>query len=314
MSEPSSSSTTKRKRGLPSRVQMRHSNHFVDELAERNEPSVGRLVSLDQVEADPSQPRSDFDGLEELVQSVEDRGVLEPILVRPLGRSGGGPYRIISGERRFRAATEAGLLEIPVIVMEVSDREALEIALVENLQRKDLTPFEEADGYAALAEQYEYTHDQIAKAVGKSRTVVTESFSLLQLQPGARQTARDLRVLSKSILLEVLRRASEEEDQVELLERIAADGLNRADLRAEARVADAEDKATPKARKASDAPKPYVFKFKAPDKKYQLNITFRQESVAPTDLIEALESTIQQLRDLENEEQENLLSGPGTLG
>ena len=281
MSEPSSTtSTTKRKRGLPSRVQMRHSNHFVEELAARNEPSIGRLVALDQVEPDPAQPRSDFDGLEELVHSVQDRGVLEPILVRPLGRSGGGPYQIISGERRFRAATEAGLLEIPAIVMEVSDREALEIALVENLQRKDLTPFEEADGFAALAEQYEYTHEQIAKAVGKSRTVITESLSLLQLEPGARETARELRVLSKSTLLEVLRRSSGEEERVALLERIAADGLNRADLRAEARKLEevASDQAS-KPRKPGAQPKPYVFKFKAPDKKYQLNITFRQESV-----------------------------------
>ncbi len=83
-------------------------------------------------------------------------------------------YRIISGERRFRASQEAGLYEVPVIEMDVSEQEALEIALIENLQRKDLTPFEEAEGYRLLAERHEYTHEEIASAVGKSRTVITE--------------------------------------------------------------------------------------------------------------------------------------------
>ncbi len=307
MSEPRAASSSKRKRGLPSRVQMRHSQHFVEELAARNEPTVGRLVALAQVEPDPHQPRSDFDGLEELVQSVADRGILEPILVRALGNgSGDKPYRIISGERRFRAATEAGLVEIPVIIMDVSDQEALEIALVENLQRKDLTAFEEADGFAALAEQYDYTHDQISKAVGKSRSAVTESLSLLQFEPEVRDCARAEKVLSKSLLLEVLRRSEDPETQMELVRRIAQEGLNRAALRAEAKAeADgtaAQEKAPAKARQ-----KPFVFKFKSPNRDYALNISFRKESVEPADLIAALEATLEELRQMEAQQKADLL-------
>lgn len=302
MSDAATSRRTKKKRGLPSRVQMRASNHFVDELVARSEPAVGKMVALDQVEPDPAQPRNDFDGLEELVQSVSDRGVLEPILVRPLGDAGSGPYRIISGERRFRAASEAGLLEIPAIVMDVDDREALEIALVENLQRKDLTAFEEADGYAALAEQYSYTHEQISKAVGKSRTVVTESFSLLQIQPEARRAAIGFGVASKSLLLEVLRRTTDEEEQIELLQRIATEGLKRADLRAEASEAPA-----PRKRSAKSRNRPHVFRFKGPEKQYSLNISIRKETVEPSDLIRALETTIAELEAMETEGLERLL-------
>ena len=293
----------KKKRGLPSRVQMRASNHFVDELVARSEPAVGKMVALDQVEPDPAQPRNDFDGIEELVQSVSDRGVLEPILVRPLGEAGAGPYRIISGERRFRAATQAGLLEIPAIVMDVDDREALEIALVENLQRKDLNAFEEAEGYAALAEQYSYTHEDISKAVGKSRTVVTESFSLLQIEPAARRAAIGFGVTSKSLLLEVLRRATGEEEQIALLERIAHEGLKRADLRAEAAASPA-----PKKRSSSgERSKPHVFRFKGPEKQYSLNISIRKETVEPSDLIRALETTIAELKAMEAEGLDRLL-------
>src|SRR5215831_2716938 len=178
---------------------MRHDTHFVEELAARHETPVGKMVPLSAIEPDPHQPRSAMGDLSELVSSIRAKGVLGPILVRPrpdeapLGEATGpspgahgagiaGPlYRIISGERRYRAAQEAGLYEVPVIEMDVSAEEALEIALIENLQRKDLTPFEEAEGYRALAERHQYTHEEIAEAVGKARSVITESLSLLQM-------------------------------------------------------------------------------------------------------------------------------------
>lgn len=184
----SSATASPSKRGLPNRVKMRHDRHFVEELAARSEPSVGRLISVASIEPDPHQPREAMGELDELVQSVRSKGVLEPILIRrnpeaseaaQTDGAGAATYRIISGERRFRAAMEAGLLEIPAIEMDVGDQEAREIALVENLQRKDLTPFEEAEAYRALAELYSYTHEQIASAVGKSRVGVTESLTLL---------------------------------------------------------------------------------------------------------------------------------------
>ncbi len=289
MSEPA------RKRGLPVRVKMRHDNHFVEELTARHEAPVGRMIPLSAIEPDPGQPRSTMGDLDDLVASIRDKGVLEPILVRP--RPGGPPeatggpsgvlFRIISGERRYRAAQEAGLYEVPAIEMDLTDEEALEIALIENLQRKDLTPFEEAEGYRLLAETHSYTHEEISEAVGKSRTVVTESLSLLQMPPRVRDTVQALGITSKSLLLEVLK-AGREEEMIDLLEEVARRGLNRDDLRQRLRRGDKGGK--------SSRRRPYVFRFKAPDRTFNLSLTFRQSEVDKDDLIRALEQILVDLR------------------
>ena len=281
-----------RKRGLPVRVKMRHDTHFVEELTARHEAPVGRMIPLSAIEPDPGQPRSTMGDLGDLVMSIRDKGVLEPILVRPRpggpeGGLSGVLYRIISGERRYRAAQEAGLYEVPAIEMEVSDEEALEIALIENLQRKDLTPFEEAEGYRLLGEAHGYTHEEIAEAVGKSRTVVTESLSLLQMPPRARDTVQALGLTSKSLLLEVLKAGSEGE-MIELLEEVARRGLNRDDLRQRLR--------RERGGKKFGRRKPYVFRFKAPDKTFSLSLSFRQSEVDQDDLIHALEQILADLR------------------
>lgn len=290
MSEPS------RKRGLPVRVKMRHEPHFVEELTARHETPVGKMVPLSTIEPDPHQPRSAMGDLDELVASIREKGVLEPILVRPRptpeDTEGDAPapagilYRIISGERRYRAAQEAGLYEVPVIEMDVSEQEALEIALIENLQRKDLTPFEEAEGYRLLAERHQYTHEEIASAVGKSRTVITEGLSLLQMPPRVRDTVQALAITSKSLLLEVLK-AGDEQEMIELLEEVARRGLNRDDLRQRLR----RDKSGKNGRR-----RPYVFRFKSPDKSYSLSLTFRQSEVDKDDLVRALEQILADLR------------------
>lgn len=285
MSEPS------RKRGLPLRVKMRHDTHFVEELAARHETPVGKMVPLSTLEPDPGQPRSTMGDLGELVASIREKGVLEPILVRPRPESSapapaGVLYRIISGERRYRAAQEAGLYEVPVIEMDVSEQEALEIALIENLQRKDLTPFEEAEGYRLLAERHEYTHEEIASAVAKSRTVVTESLSLLQMPPRVRDTVQALAITSKSLLLEVLK-AGDEQQMIDLLEEVARRGLNRDDLRQRLR----REKPGKTGRR-----RPYIFRFKAPDRRYSLSLTFRQSEVDKGDLVRALEQVLSDLR------------------
>jgi ParB family chromosome partitioning protein len=268
---------------------MRHDNHFVEELTARHEVPVGKMLPLSTVEPDPNQPRVIMGDLDELVGSIQDKGVLEPILVREVSEEDGGEaYRIISGERRFRAAQEAGLYEIPAIVMEVDEQEALEIALIENLQRKDLTPFEEAEGYKALSERYDYTHEEIAHSVGKSRTVITESLSLLQMPPRVRDAVQALEISSKSLLLEVLKAGSEEE-MIRLLEEVASHGLNRDDLRARLRKRDT-------AGSRPNRRRPYAFKFKSPDKRFTLNLTFRQSEVDREDLIGALEEILSELR------------------
>jgi ParB family chromosome partitioning protein len=291
VSEPS------RKRGLPVRVKMRHEPHFVEELTARHETPVGKMVPLSTIEPDPNQPRSAMGDLDELVSSIRDKGVLEPILVRPRPEPeeddqapapAGVLYRIISGERRFRASQEAGLYEVPVIEMDVSEQEALEIALIENLQRKDLTPFEEAEGYRLLAERHEYTHEEIASSVGKSRTVITESLSLLQMPPRVRDTVQALAITSKSLLLEVLK-AGDEQEMIELLEEVARRGLNRDDLRQRLRRSD-------KGGGKNGRRRPYVFRFKSPDKSYSLSLTFRQSEVDKDDLVRALEQILTDLR------------------
>jgi len=277
-----------KKRGLPMQVKMRHDTHFVEELAARSDSAIGKMVALSAIEPDPRQPRSAMGDLSELVASIRDKGILEPLLVRPVQGEGAEPalYRIIAGERRFRAAQEAGLYEAPVIEMDVSEEEALEIALIENLQRKDLTPFEEAEGYRALAERHSYTHEEIAAAVGKSRTVVTEGLSLLGMPARVRDTVQALGITSKSLLLEVLKGESESE-MIRLLEEVARQGLNRDDLRRRLRRDPGK----------SGRRRPYTFKFRSPDKTYSLSLTFRQHEVEKNDLIHALEQILRQLRD-----------------
>jgi ParB family chromosome partitioning protein len=157
-------------------------------------PNGVRHLGIDTIERSPFQPRTDFDPeqLRELADSIKQRGVIQPLLVRPITITatgtvalptgeGGRRYELIAGERRWRAAREAGLTTIPAIVREASDEEALEIALIENLQREDLNPIEEAKAYDQLATQFKLTQEQIAEKVGRSRAAVANATRLLGL-------------------------------------------------------------------------------------------------------------------------------------
>jgi len=154
-----------KKTGLPDSVKMRHDTHFVELITSRSTGPRIRMISIDSIDPNTRQARSELGNMEELMLSIKEKGVLEPILVRPKA----GRYEIIAGERRHVASKKAGLKEIPCIEMRVEDNEAMEIALVENLQRKDLDVFEEADGLKALADVYEYNHGEIAKKNWKSK-------------------------------------------------------------------------------------------------------------------------------------------------
>ncbi len=147
--------------------------------------SGASTLPIDQIHADRANPRRSFDeaALEELAQSLKHQGVLQPILVRRDGRG----YRIIAGERRWRAAQRAGLKELPVIVREASDAEAYELALVENIQRADLNPLEEAEAYRRLVEERKLTQEQVADRVGKDRSSVANSLRLLHLPNEVKQ-------------------------------------------------------------------------------------------------------------------------------
>ncbi len=141
-----------------------------------------RTLAVEHLQPGKFQPRRTFDEdrIADLVESVREKGILQPLLVRPLPGQP-GRYEIIAGERRWRAAQGAKLHEVPVIVRDLSDREALEVALVENLQRQDLSPLEEADGYRRLMEDFSHTQEELAKAVGKSRSHVANMIRLLAL-------------------------------------------------------------------------------------------------------------------------------------
>lgn len=191
-----------KRRGLPETSRMRHDSHFVDQLVRADELPIGRKIPLQLIDPNPDQPRSVLGDLSDLKHSISDKGVLEPILVRPRED---GRFTIISGERRYRASIEAGLTEIPCIEMDVPDNELLEIALIENLQRKDLNPFEEADGYLALQQKHGYTHEDVARAVGKSRVTITETLHLARMSEPVKDECRRADINSKSFLLELAR-------------------------------------------------------------------------------------------------------------
>jgi len=157
----------------------------LEALLGSNESSVGgsssiNVLKLDQLQAGKYQPRQMMQdqGLNELAQSIQEQGVMQPLLVRPISA---GKYEIIAGERRYRAAKLAGLKEVPVLVKTVDDQATAAMALIENIQREDLNPLEEAQGLGRLIEEFGYTHEQAAKAVGKSRSAVSNLLRLTQL-------------------------------------------------------------------------------------------------------------------------------------
>jgi ParB family transcriptional regulator, chromosome partitioning protein len=146
-------------------------------------PRAGqRRVAIEFLHANPRNPRRHFAAaeLDELAASIKERGVIQPIAVRP-APGANGMFEIIAGERRWRAAQRAGIHDVPVVVLEVSDAEALELAIIENVQREDLNALEEANGYQALGDEFKYSQDDIAKVVGKSRSHVTNMLRLLKL-------------------------------------------------------------------------------------------------------------------------------------
>lgn len=194
------------KRGLPSSVQMRHDSHYVDVLSTSNR-SIGRTIPIDQVEPNPDQPRREIGDLTELSASIREKGVLEPLLVMPDPIRGG--FMIIAGERRWRASKLAGLTEVPCIEMNLDEQGVAEIALIENLQRKDLTLWEEADGLKALADKFGYKQDEIARKISKSRTTVTELMTVAGLPKTIRERCVAAKINSKSTLLEIARQFDE---------------------------------------------------------------------------------------------------------
>jgi ParB family chromosome partitioning protein len=264
---------------------MRHDAHYVEELAQHRPTPVGRLIALDKLDPNPEQPRVEIGSLEELTDSIKEKGVLEPLLVKPSRLS--GRWMIIAGERRWRAAREAGLREVPCIEMDVDDRAVAEIALIENLQRKDLTAWEEADGLRALCERFGYTHEQVAHKVGKSRSSVTEALSVAALPEAIRERCRGADISTKSLLLQIVRQP-DEDAMLHMAEEIASRGMTRDDARQARRARITGSKKSPSAT-------PYTYRYISPAKDFKLELRFRRSKVESKEIAEALRAVVENL-------------------
>jgi ParB family chromosome partitioning protein len=259
---------------------MRHDEHYVEALAASAGEPIGRIVAIDLLDPNPHQPRQVMGDLSELMASVAAKGIIEPLIVRQRGSR----YQIIAGERRYHAAVQVGLREVPVIVREVDDVEVMEIALVENLQRKDLTAFEEAEALHQLAHKCGYTHEDMARKLGRSRTAVTESLSLNNMPPEVRNLCRLADINAKSTLLQIVR-LSDPKKMLELVEKLAGQGTaTRQDVRKET------------ARPKPGRPKSFIFAFRPPTKAFDLRLAFKKTKVDKSEIIEALENIIRELR------------------
>ncbi|HEY7290566.1 MAG TPA: ParB/RepB/Spo0J family partition protein [Vicinamibacterales bacterium] len=262
---------------------MRHDEHYVEALAASAGTPVGRLVPIDQIDPNPNQPRQVMGDLSELIASIAEKGILEPLVVRQRGER----FQIVAGERRYQASVQVGLRELPVVVRDVDDTEMLELALIENLQRKDLTPFEESEALGSLAERCGYTHEDLARRLGKSRTSITESLSLNGMPEEVRTLCRLADISTKSLLLQVVRQETSEK-MTSLIERIAGQGqggVTRQQLREAVKP------------KAAGRPKHFVFAYKAPSKAFNVKLSFNKTRASKDEVIEALEAIIRDLRN-----------------
>ena len=269
------------KRGLPDTVRMRHDEHYVEALSASAGAPLGRMVPIEQLDPNPTQPRQLMGDLAELMASIAEKGILEPLIVRQRG----GRFQIVAGERRYQAAVQLGLRELPVVIRDADDNEAIEVALVENLQRKDLTPFEEGDALQSLVQRCGYTHDELARKLGKSRTAVTESLSLTKLPEQVRNLCRLADISSKSLLLEIVRQPDRAK-MIAMVERITSQ-------QRPTREAVRREKTHPK----RGRPRAFVFQYRAPTKAFNLKLRFAKPQVEREEVIQALEAILAELRD-----------------
>ena len=268
------------RRGLPQTVRMRHDEHYVEALTSSAGKPVGRMVPIDLIDPNPNQPRQVMGDLSELMASIAEKGILEPLILRQRGDR----FQIVAGERRYQAAVQVGLKELPGVIREADDTEMMEVALVENLQRKDLTPFEEAEAMHTLAQRCGYTHEMLARKLGKSRTAVTESLSLQAMPDEVKNVCRLADISSKSLLLQIVRQ-SDPQKMLALVEKIASQGgATREEVR----------KAT--ARVKPGRPKAFTFNYRPPHKTFSLKLSFRKNNVERDEVIQALEAIIRELR------------------
>jgi len=274
-----------KKSGLPDNLIMRHDPHFVELIASKTSAPRIRMIPLDRIEPNPRQPRSELGDIQELMDSIKAKGVLEPIIVRPKGEK----FEIIAGERRFVASRNLGLKEIPCIEMVVGDQEAMEISLIENLQRKDLDIFEEADGLKALMSLYGYSHQEVADKIGKARSTITEIISVSRIPLSLREKLKDAGITSRSTIIEIAK-IENQETMARVIDQIIERKLTRTDTRDLTKLF--------KEKEEKEKPKYFVYNFVPKDNKnFRLRIEFKKEVVTRQELINILEDVIRQLRE-----------------
>jgi ParB family chromosome partitioning protein len=266
-----------KKVGLPESIKMKHDFHLVDEISLRSRTPVIRNIPIEKIVTNQMQPRRDMGDLSELTDSIRENGIIEPVIVKPKD----GIFEVIAGERRFRAAKAAGMSEIPCIEHDIPDNEALEMSIVENIQRKDLNVFEQAYSIHSLAEIYGYTHEEIAKKIGKSRVTVTELIRVTDLPEEIREKCLQLGIDSKTFLLE-LTKVGELEKMEEILSQYGKKPFSRELV---------------KEQRKNEGPKPFKFNFVSDDKKVRINFQFKHENIDRERVIAVLEKLIKDIKE-----------------
>lgn len=264
---------------------MKHEGHYVDLISASSFGQRIKMINVENIDPSAQQARTELGDITELMASIKEKGILEPILVRRKD----GRYEIIAGERRFVAAKGLNMKEVACIEMEVSDNEAMEISLIENLQRKDLDVFEEAEGLKALSEIYGYDHQKIANKIGKARSTITEIINVSRIPKEVRDLCRVHGIKSRSTVIEISKQ-KHKDDMLKLISEIKARDLKREDTRELAKLI--------KGRKKKE--KPFVYKYYEKDKNCKIRIEMKKAVVSNEELIEILEEVIKKLKLKEN--------------
>jgi len=265
---------------------MKHDGHFVDLISTRSLGPRIRMIPVEKIDPNPHQARLELGNIEELQDSIRSKGILEPILVR----SKGSRFEIIAGERRFIASKNIGLKELPCIDMDVTDNEAMEIALIENLQRKDLDIFEEADGLQALADMHHYHHHDISDKIGKARSTITEILSIAKIPQSARDLIKESGSFSRTTIIEIAKQKTEA-DMLKLVHEIVDRRLTREDTRDLAKYLKGKTKKL----------KYYVYNFVPEDTdRFKLRLEFKKQTVSKQEIISILQEIIEQIRKKED--------------
>ncbi len=270
-----------KKTGLPDDITMRHDNHYVDLIEEKLYGPRIRMISINKIDPSPNQARTELGNIEELMASIKEKGILQPIIVREKNER----YEIIAGERRCIAAKNVGLKDVPCIEMNVSDNEAMELALIENLQRKDLSVFEEADGLNALADMYGYSHKQISEKIGKARSTITEIISISKIPRKIRNMCEEFDIKSRGTIIEIAKQENED-NMYRLITEVKKRELKREDTRDLSKLIKGKEKKIDK----------YVYKYEEKDKSFKLKIEFKQQRVTKDEIVQILEKLIMKLK------------------